>query len=153
MRNAPISINTWHRLGHQSYAYLQAIQRFLRCAEAGFKLAVSRSKSQDCEHCLLANSTRSHSHPPRSRAEEPGLLWYTNVAGGGQCTPSIVYGYIYRTVWVESTTQLKVVMYNDHKNDAAKAKNTQFWIQRVLPLFRKNPKDETQLYILVTTMA
>ena len=33
-------------------------------------------------------------------------------------------------------------MFNDRKNDAATLRNTEFWIKRVLPLFRKNPEDE-----------
>ena len=98
--------------------------------------------------CLLAKATRSHYHPPRCRAEVPGRLWYTDVDGGSQRTPSIVNGYIYRTVWVESTTQLKIVMFNDRKNDPATLKNTEFWIKRVLPLFRKNPEDESHLVYL-----
>ena len=111
----------------------------------GFNIADSKSSTQKCEHCLLSKSTRSHFHPPRSRAEKPSRLWYTDVAGGGQRTPSIVYGYIYRTIWVESTTQLKIVIFNNKKNDTATVKNTEFGIQRILPLFRKKSEDEANV--------
>ena len=121
------------------------MKRFPQYVEAGFNIADSKSSIQSCEYCILAKATRSHFHPPRCRAEEPGRLWYTDVAGGGQRTPSIVYGYIYRTVWVESTTQLKIVMFNSKKNDSATVNNTEFWIQRVLPLFRKKSDDKAHL--------
>ena len=39
-------------------------------------------------------------------------------------------------------------MFNDRKNDTATAKNTEFWLKRVLPLFRKNPDDESHLVYL-----
>ena len=56
-----------------------------------------------------------------------------------------MYGYIYRTLWVESTTQLKLVVFNSKKNDSATVNNAEFWIQRVLPLFRKKSDDEAHL--------
>ena len=74
---------------------------FPQYVEAGFNVSDTKSSTLSCEHCHLAKATRNHFHPPRSRAEEPGQLWYTHVAGGGYSTPSIVYGYIHRIVWVE----------------------------------------------------
>ena len=98
--------NAWHsRLGHRSHGYLEAMRRLPQYVEAGFNIEDTKSSIQRCEHCLLAKATRSHYHPCRCRAKDPGRLWYNDGAGGGQRTPSIVYGYIYRTVWVESKTQ------------------------------------------------
>jgi hypothetical protein len=147
-RNPPIPLDIWHaRLGHRSNGYLEAMKRFPQYKESGFNIS-TKFESKTCEHCLVAKFTRSHFHPPRSRAEEPGRLWYTDVAGGGQRTPSLLYGYVYRTIWVESTTQLKIAMFNDRKNDTATTKNTEFWIKRVLPLFRKESKDDSYLVYL-----
>ena len=36
-------------------------------------------------------------------------------------------------------------MFNSKKNDSATVNNTEFWIQRVLPLFRKKSDDEAHL--------
>ena len=64
MRDAPISMDIWHaRLGHCSYSYLVAIQRFPQYAEAGFNIAASKLRSQECEHCLLAKSNKASFSP------------------------------------------------------------------------------------------
>ena len=39
-------------------------------------------------------------------------------------------------------------MFNDRKNDIATVKNTEFWIKRILPLFKKNSNDESHLVYL-----
>ena len=150
LRLGMASRELWHaRLGHRAYSYLDAMSRFPQYAEAGFKVEPSSRRGPDtCDTCLLAKSTKCHFHPPRSRAEEPGRLWYTDVAGGGQRTPSVVHGHIYRTVFVESTTQLKIVLFNEKKNDRATLANTEFWTERVLPLFRKDADTAAHLVYL-----
>ena len=39
-------------------------------------------------------------------------------------------------------------MFNSKKNDSATVKNTEFWIKRVLPLFRKNSNEDSHLVYL-----
>ena len=148
LREKECSLVLWHaRLGHRGYDYLDAMRKFPQYVRAGFNFKPGTSKPA-CEDCIRAKFNKSHFHPPRQRPKEIGVLWYTDVAGGGQRTPSLVNGSKYRTIYVEATTQLKISLFESTKDNHATVRGVDFFISRVMPLFLKGETKSSAVHLV-----
>ena len=143
-----IGLDIWHaRFGHINGSYLNAMTKFPQYEDAGFIIDKIPGNYQ-CDHCGTTKFLQHHNHPLSSRHPKPGLLWYTDVAGGGQRTPSLVDECTIRYIFIESTFHIRVSLYSKKKDDSETLRHTEFFITRVLPLFRKDPNDKALLVFL-----
>src|SRR6056300_65822 len=148
IREKEESRELWHaRLGHRGFDYLDAMTKFPQYVRAGFNIKPGTSKPA-CEDCIRAKFNKSHFHPPRQRPKEIGVLWYTDVAGGGQRTPSLVNGSKYRTVYVEASTQLKISLFESTKDNTATVRGVDFFISRVMPLFSRGKSKSNAVHLV-----
>ena len=76
--------------------------------ERGFRLPEHLSKSDTepdlCDICARAKPTFSHTFTPQTRSEIKGKLWYFDVSGGGNLTPSLIEGNIYTSTVLQIRT-------------------------------------------------
>ena len=101
-----------------------------------------------CDHCTSTKFIQMHNHPLLCRHPKPGLLWYTDVAGGGQRTPSPINNFTLRYSFIESTYHVRVSLFSKKKDDEETLKHVSWSINRLLPLFRKNTADQACLVFL-----
>ena len=101
----------WHaRFGH---AYMGLIVKMARqdiYKNRGLRLPENLTKHDHeedlCEVCALGKPTFSYKYTPQYRSEIKGKLWYFDVSGGGDLTPSLVHGNIYVYMFVDSHTRM-----------------------------------------------
>jgi hypothetical protein len=74
--------------------------------ERGLRLPEKFTKSDRepdlCDTCARAKPTFSHTFTPQTRSKIRGKLWYFDVSGGGNLTPSLIEGNIYVYCFADS---------------------------------------------------
>ena len=59
-----------------------------------------------CESCAVGKPTFSYSYTTQYRSDTKGKLWYFDVSGGPQLTPSLKYENIYVYFFVDSYSRM-----------------------------------------------
>jgi hypothetical protein len=135
----PNSLKTlWHaRFGH---AYMGLIVKMARVdiyQDRGLKLPAELLRTDPnedlCEACALGKPTFSFDYIPHHRSKIKGKLWYFDVSGGGNLTPSLVNKNRYIYMFADSFLRMYFVYYTQKVND-----NTTL---RVLHQFREEVLD------------
>ena len=131
----PSNLKTlWHgRFGH---AYLGLIIKMARSkiySDRGLKLPDALLKvdpDEDlCDACALGKPTFSFSYTQQFRSTVKGKLWYFDVSGGGNLTPSLVNKNRYIYMFADSCTRMYFSYYTKRVDDRTTL--------RVLHLFRE----------------
>jgi len=87
----------WHgRFGHAYLGVIIKMARSLTYKERGLILPealIKKDPDEDlCDSCALGKPTFSFAYVPQFRSETKAKLWYMDVSGGGNLSPSLVYG-------------------------------------------------------------
>jgi len=91
-----------------------------------------------CEHCAIGKPTLTHTSTTHSRSLIKGRLWYFDVSGGGELSPSLVNGNKYCCMFADSCTRMYFDFYTKDVKDKAILKILHLFSEQVLiPLQRE----------------
>ena len=124
----------WHaRFGHAYMGLIVKMARVNVYQDRGLKLPelLLRTDPEEdlCDACALGKPTFSFDYVPHHRSTIKGKLWYFDVSGGGNLTPSLVKKNRYKYMFADSCTRMYFVYYTTRVNDATTL--------RILNLFRE----------------
>ena len=127
----------WHsRFGH---AYMGLIIRMAKMPlyrERGLKIPqflLNDPHDEDlCDACALGKPTFSHAFDIHYRSEIKGQLWYVDVSGGGNLTPSLKYGNKYCYLFVDSESRMYFKYFTKKVDDKTTLKVLDLFYNEVL---------------------
>jgi hypothetical protein len=127
----------WHsRFGH---AYMGLIVRMAKMSlyrDRGLKIPQSildmKHDEDLCDECALSKPTFSTAFDFKLRSEIKGQLWYVDVSGGGNLTPSVKYGNIYVYLFVDSCTRMYFKYFSKRVDDKTTLKILELFYNEVL---------------------
>ena len=141
----------WHgRFGH---AYLGLILQMARqplYQDRGLKLPsqfLNLDPEEDlCDACALGKPTFSFAFIPQHRSDIKGKLWYFDVSGGGDLTPSLVDKDKYVYLFIDSCTRKYFPYFTKNKDEKTTMRILRLFDTQVLSLI-KLPADSEIVFL------
>ena len=92
-----------------------------------------------CEACALGKPTRDMAYTPQTRSPIKGALWYFDVSGGGDVTPSLKSNNRYILMFADSNTRMYFDYYTKRVDDKTIMRILkEFSEKHIVPLQREN---------------